>query len=105
VYFTYWKQGDKASTLTWYTGSTQSSTGSFDTTVALDPGTTYVVQAYAQSDEGEWTAGSEVTVTTSSETEAASQSELLVRTGSSATPLLGVRIAETFASIGGGLLP
>jgi hypothetical protein len=65
VYFTYWKQGQKSSTLTWWTGSSLSSPGQFDADVAgLDAETTYVFQAYAQSDTGKWTAGSEQTLTT-----------------------------------------
>jgi glucose/arabinose dehydrogenase len=65
VYFQYWKQGQKNSTLNWWTGSSVSSATSFNAGVSgLDSGTTYVVQTYAQSDEGKWTAGSEVTFTT-----------------------------------------
>ncbi|WP_390293617.1 malectin domain-containing carbohydrate-binding protein [Haloarchaeobius litoreus] len=64
VYFQYWVQGQKDSTLTWWTGSTQSSPGAFSATVALDPDTTYEFQAYAQSDEGEWVAGDVETFTT-----------------------------------------
>ena len=65
VYFTYWKAGQKSSTLTWHTGSALSSPGTFTADVAgLDSETTYVVQAYAQSDAGKWTAGSEQTLVT-----------------------------------------
>ncbi|WP_440991677.1 malectin domain-containing carbohydrate-binding protein [Haloarchaeobius baliensis] len=64
VYFQYWEQGAKDSTLTWWTGSPQSSPGPFSATVALEPGTTYEFQAYAQSDEGEWIAGDVQTLTT-----------------------------------------
>jgi hypothetical protein len=64
VYFQYWKEDQKSSTLTWYTGSSQSSPGAYSAEVTLDPETTYVVQAYAQSNAGKWTAGSEQTLTT-----------------------------------------
>jgi hypothetical protein len=65
VYFTYWVEGQKDSTLTWYTGPVEESTGPFSANVSgLNSGTNYVVQAYAQNDEGEWTAGSEETFAT-----------------------------------------
>ncbi|WP_436935879.1 PKD domain-containing protein [Halovenus marina] len=64
VYFTYWEQGQKESTLTWYTGSVQNSTGPFNTTVELDPGTAYAYRAFGQSNEGEWKAGPVKTFTT-----------------------------------------
>lgn len=52
IYFQYWGRGQKGSTLEWWTGSAQSSSGTFTANVAgLDSETTYVVQAYAQSNE------------------------------------------------------
>ena len=64
VYFTYWEQGSKASTLTWYTGPVQESAGAFSAEVGLDPDTAYEYRAFAQSDEGEWKAGPVETFTT-----------------------------------------
>ncbi|WP_254838672.1 Ig-like domain-containing protein [Natronomonas marina] len=66
VYFTYWKQGQKDSTLTWYTGPVQDSPGAFSTEVGLEPGTTYEYRAFGQSNEGEWKAGPAETFTTQS---------------------------------------
>jgi len=57
VYFTYWEQGQKESTLSWYTGPVQSSPGTFSATVGVDPDTTYEYRAFGQSNEGEWKAG------------------------------------------------
>ena len=57
VYFTYWKQGQKDSTLTWYTGPVTDSTGPFSAEVGVEPNTTYEFRAFGQSDEGEWKAG------------------------------------------------
>ncbi|WP_435361659.1 malectin domain-containing carbohydrate-binding protein [Haloarchaeobius sp. DFWS5] len=67
TYFTYWKQGEKESTLNWWTGSPQSSTGAFDATVSLDANTTYEYQSFAQSNTGKWTAGSVQSLTTTDE--------------------------------------
>jgi hypothetical protein len=64
VYFQYWVQGQKTDTLTWWTGSALSSPGAFGDAVSLQPDADYAVQAYAQSDEGEWKAGSVETFST-----------------------------------------
>jgi hypothetical protein len=103
VYFQYWVQGQKSSTLTWYTGSAQSGPGTFSADVTLQNDTTYVVQAYAQSDDGTWTAGSEVTVTTPASS-GTTQQELTVDTAAplgSSWPAWGSAVVPT----SGGMLP
>jgi hypothetical protein len=103
VYFQYWVQGQKSSTLTWYTGSAQSAPGTFSADVTLQNDTTYVVQAYAQSDDGTWTAGSEVTVTTPASS-GTTQQELTVDTAAplgSSWPAWGSAVVPT----SGGMLP
>jgi hypothetical protein len=80
VYFQYWKQGQKGSTLVWWTGSSMNSPGSFNANVAgLDAGTTYVFQAYAQSNDGKWTAGKTVNLTTDPQGQESSSIEFLYR--------------------------
>ncbi len=104
VYFQYWVEGQKGSTLNWYTGSAQSAPGTFSADVTLQDDTTYVVQAYAQSDDGTWTAGSEVTVTTPASS-TATQQQLTVET---VNPLEPSRLTEWrggAALTSGGVLP
>ena len=58
VYFTYWKAGQRDSTLAWWTGETKTVPGQFEATVSLDAGTTYRYRAYAKSSDGTWKSGS-----------------------------------------------
>jgi hypothetical protein len=63
VYFTYWQQGAKASTLTWYTGPMQSSAGAFEATVGVEPDTTYEYRAFGRTPDDQWKAGPIATFT------------------------------------------
>jgi LysM repeat protein len=58
VYFTYWRAGERSSTLRWYTGTSRTSAGSFSADRTLTSGT-YRFQALAQDATGAWKAGSE----------------------------------------------
>ncbi len=57
--FTVWESGRREATQQWTFDERRSSPGQFEDTVSgLDPATTYVVRAQAESSTGTWTAGS-----------------------------------------------
>jgi hypothetical protein len=98
VYVTYWEEGRKNETLSWWTGSEVSGPIEFTAGVDLAAGTTYEYRAYAKDSTGAWKAGNAESVTTEGNRFAVDTNDVTIPSSGNATlsgTLHGVGDAES----------